>query len=194
VPTVSDLIAQEAARRGVDPSLAIQVAAAESGLDPNVPDSSAGAIGVFQLEPATAAALGVNPRDLAQNISGGVRYLAQLLGQFGGSIPAALAAYNWGPGNLRNAIAKWGSDWISHLPAETTSYVARIIRNLGLSLPTQAVTTPAGAPPSDSVTSTPDEAAAGPVPPPPGNSTMIGVGIVAAIAVGVYLLAEVFND
>lgn len=189
--TVSDLIAQESARQGVDANLAIQVANAESGLNPNVPDSSAGAIGVFQLEPATAAQLGVNPRDLAQNIAGGIRYLGQLLGQFGGSIPAALAAYNWGPGNLANAMSRWGSDWVSHLPGETTAYVAKIIRNLGLSLPTAP-------PPADTGASSSSDqgGAATPPTPPPANSTemYVGLGILTAVAVGVYLLAEALND
>lgn len=190
--TVSDLIAQEAARQGVDANLAIQVATAESGLNPNVPDSSAGAIGVFQLEPATAAQLGVNPRDLTQNIAGGIRYLGQLLGQFAGSIPAALAAYNWGPGNLGNAMSRWGSDWVSHLPAETTAYVAKIIRNLGLSLPTAAPPAP-----DTSASSSSDQggAALPPAPPPAGNTDLyVGLGIVGAVALSVYLLAEVFSD
>lgn len=187
MPTVSDLIAQEAARQGVDANLAIQVATAESGLNPNVPDSSAGAIGVFQLEPATAAQLGVNPRDLTQNIAGGIRYLGGLVSQFGDSIPAALAAYNWGPGNLANAMSRWGSDWISHLPAETTAYVAKIIRNLGLSLPT--------ATPSSSSSQDQGGAATPPVPPPADNTDLyVGLGIVGAVALGVYLLAEVLND
>lgn len=186
--TVSDLIAQEAARQGVDANLAIQVANAESGLNPNVPDSSAGAIGVFQLEPATAAQLGVNPRDLSQNIAGGIRYLGQLLGQFSGSIPAALAAYNWGPGNLSSAMSRWGTDWVSHLPAETTAYVAKIIRNLGLSLPTAADT--------GASSSSDQGGAAPPQAPRPADTTemYVGLGILTAVAVGVYLLAEVLND
>lgn len=191
--TVSDLIAAAASSQGLDPNLAIQVATAESGLNPNVPDSPAGAIGVFQLEPATAAQLGVDPRDLNQNIAGGVRYLAQLLGQFGGSIPAALAAYNWGPGNLSRAMSQWGTNWVSHLPAETTSYVAKIIRNLGLSLPTG--TTPTAAPSDTTTPSSDGGAVLQPAPPPTDNTDLyIGLGILGAIAVGVYLFAEVFND
>lgn len=188
--TVSDLITEEAARQGVDANLAIQVASAESGLNPNVPDSSAGAIGVFQLEPATAAQLGVNPRDLTQNIAGGIRYLGGLLSQFGDSIPAALAAYNWGPGNLANAMSRWGSDWVSHLPAETTAYVAKIIRNLGLSLPTAAPT--AAADTSASSSSQDQGGAATPPAPPPADNTELytALGIVGAIALGVYLLTR----
>lgn len=128
---VADQIVQEAQRQGVDPQLAIEVASAESQLNQNAV-SSAGAIGIFQLEPATAAALGVNPYDVTQNIHGGISYLRQMLAQFGD--PAlALAAYNWGPGHLANAIAAYGARWPAiapHAPAETQNYVAKILSNV----------------------------------------------------------------
>lgn len=72
--------------------------------DGNVITSSAGAIGIMQLEPATAASLGVNPYDEQQNIQGGTQYLQQLFAQFGDWVKA-LAAYNWGPGNVERADA-----------------------------------------------------------------------------------------
>lgn len=130
---IADQIAAAAQAQGVDPSLALEVANAESGMNPNTPDSSAGAIGIFQLMPATAAALGVNPRDPAQNIQGGVAYLRQMLAQFGD--PAlALAAYDWGPGNVSNALATYGGSWAAiapYAPAETQNYVAKILGALG---------------------------------------------------------------
>lgn len=70
----------------------------------NVITSSAGAIGIMQLEPATAASLGVNPYDEQQNIQGGTEYLQQLFAKFGDWVKA-LAAYNWGPGNVERADA-----------------------------------------------------------------------------------------
>ena len=186
---ITDDIAAEAQRQGVDPALAIEVANAESGLDPNVSDSPAGAIGLFQLLPATAAQLGVNPRDPAQNIGGGIRYLGMMLGQFG-SVAAALAAYNWGPGNLSKAIAQYGTAWAQHLPRETSNYVASIMRNLARYTATVTPTSIANgvtqmfspAPPTD-----------GGALSAPSEGTMGGLAIVAAILVSAYIFAEVFG-
>ena len=134
--SIPQLVAQTASSLGVDPSLAMAVASAESGFSQSAV-SSAGAIGVMQLEPATAAALGVNPNDLAQNIEGGVRYLAQMLAKYGD--PAlALAAYNWGPGAVDRALATYGPDWLSHAPSETQAYVTRILGAVGDSSPAAA--------------------------------------------------------
>ena len=128
------MITAAALRYGVDPSLAVAQARAESNLN-QAAMSPAGAIGVMQLMPATAAWLGVDPYNLAQNIDGGVRYLAMMLQQFGGDVKKALAAYNWGPGNLAKSLTKYGGDWISHLPAETAQYIARITAAVGTYLP-----------------------------------------------------------
>jgi len=116
-------IAQAAGRYGLDPSFVAAVARRESGLNPNAV-SSAGAKGVMQLMDATAAMLGVtNPFDPVQNINAGTRYLAQLLNQFAGDAAKALAAYDWGPGAVSNAIKKWGAEWLAHAPQETRDYV-----------------------------------------------------------------------
>ncbi|MGH3442105.1 MAG: lytic transglycosylase domain-containing protein, partial [Nitriliruptorales bacterium] len=64
--------------------------------------SSAGAVGLAQLMPATARGLGVDPHDPAQNLAGGARYLSFQLRTFG-STDLALAAYNAGPGAVRRA-------------------------------------------------------------------------------------------
>lgn len=117
--TIQDQITATAIAKGVDPSLALAVANQESGFNQNAV-SGAGAIGVFQLMPATAAGLGVDPNSLQGNIDGGVSYLAQLLNQYGGNQTLALAAYNAGPGN----VAKYGG--VPPFP-ETQNYVASIL-------------------------------------------------------------------
>jgi soluble lytic murein transglycosylase-like protein len=121
--SVEDQIRLTAASYGVSPDLAVAVARAESGLNQAARGSS-GEIGVFQLMPATAADLGVNPSDLSENIAGGVRYLAEQLRRFG-STELALAAYNAGPGRVAS-----GS-----IPASTAGYVSRVFAFLPASSP-----------------------------------------------------------
>ena len=92
----------------------------ESGFDPNS-RSGAGALGLTQLMPGTASSLGVtNPLDPLQSIEGGARYLSQMMSQFGGNTEAALAAYNAGPG----AVRQYGG-----VPpyAETQDYVSKVL-------------------------------------------------------------------
>lgn len=107
---------------GVPPSLALAVAQIESSMNPAA-RSSAGAIGLFQLMPSTAAGLGVDPNDPLQNIQGGVEYLSQLLTQYNGDTSLALAAYNAGPGN----VAKYGG-----IPPfqETINYVQNVLSQM----------------------------------------------------------------
>lgn len=98
--------------------------AQESGWNPRA-GSHAGAQGLTQLMPGTAAGLGVkNVWNPQQNLTGGARYLAQQLRTFGGDIRKALAAYNAGPG----AVQKYGG-----IPpyAETQNYVSKIMSALG---------------------------------------------------------------
>lgn len=130
--TVAEQIISTSQNLGVDPKLSLEVAIQESGLDQNA-RSGAGAIGIFQLMPATAKILGVDPTDAVQNIQGGVTYLRDMLNQFGGSIELALAAYNAGPGRVNGALKAVGGsdgDWLSQLPAETQNYVAKITGRL----------------------------------------------------------------
>ena len=95
--TYDALIQQSASAHGLDPALLKALISQESGFDPTA-GSSAGARGLTQLMPGTAASLGVTDvTDPAQSIEGGAKYLAQQLKQFG-SPELALAAYNAGPG------------------------------------------------------------------------------------------------
>ena len=117
--STEELIHTSAQKHGVDPSLVRAVAIAESDMNQDE-ISPVGAIGVMQLMPETAAAIGVDPYDEAQNIEGGTIYLRQMLDKFNGNIPYALAAYNAGPG----AVQKYGG-----IPpySETQNYVGRIM-------------------------------------------------------------------
>ncbi|MBC6983774.1 lytic transglycosylase domain-containing protein [Caulobacter sp. 17J80-11] len=120
--------AVEAAARRYDlsPELLDAVARSESGYDAHAV-SPVGAIGVMQLMPATARALGVDPRDPGQNILGGAAYLRAQLDAFDGDLERALAAYNAGPGRVR----KHGG-----VPpfAETRAYVAANLERLAVAV------------------------------------------------------------
>jgi len=88
-----------AQRNNVPADLFLRLVQQESGWNAAAV-SHAGAIGLAQLMPATARGLGVNPRDPAQNLDGGARYLRQQYDTFG-SWRLALAAYNAGPGAVQ---------------------------------------------------------------------------------------------
>jgi len=82
---------------GIDPLLVEAIVLQESGGNAHI-RSSAGAIGLMQLMPGTAAALGVtNALDPIQNLRGGITYLLEMLHEFHGNLRLALAAYNAGP-------------------------------------------------------------------------------------------------
>lgn len=111
-------ITAAAQRHGVEPALLAAVAWSESGFNPRA-GSPAGAQGLMQLMPRTAASLGVDPLDPAQALDGGARYLAEQLDRFG-TPELALAAYNAGP----TAVRRHGG-----VPpyAETQGYVRTVL-------------------------------------------------------------------
>jgi hypothetical protein len=112
------IIQQASQTYGVDPALIRAVIRAESNFK-NESTSPKGAMGLMQIMPVTAKDLGIRDAyDPQQNIMGGTRYLKSLLDRYNGDVPTALAAYNWGMGNVERHPEK--------LPRETRFYISRI--------------------------------------------------------------------
>lgn len=118
-------LARGVARKyGIPENLFVSLVRHESGFNPRAV-SRAGAMGLTQLMPATARALGVeDPFDPVQNLEGGARYLRQQYERFG-RWDLALAAYNAGPG----AVSRYGG-----IPPyrETQNYVRSVLRGAGV--------------------------------------------------------------
>lgn len=109
---------------------------AESGGD-NTAVSSKGAVGVGQMMPATAEALGYSVDDLkdpATAKEASTKYMNMLLDRFDGKVELALAAYNYGPTAVAKLVRKYGDSYAdieSHLPKETRDYVPKVIKGMG---------------------------------------------------------------
>jgi len=118
---ITPLILKYARKHNLDPWLVRGVIEVESGFNPHA-RSYAGAGGLMQLMPGTAAGLGCgNVFDPEANIAAGTRYLRMMLDRFGGRMELAIAAYNAGPGN----VSRYGG-----IPpfAETRNYVVKVTR------------------------------------------------------------------
>ena len=115
------LVTQTANKHQVDPKLVHAVIQAESAYNPSAV-STAGAVGLMQLMPATAARFGVTDRyDPVQNVEGGTRYLKHLLHLFNSDLQLAVAAYNAG----ENAVIRNHHSIPPY--AETQHYVSRVL-------------------------------------------------------------------
>ncbi len=119
VQPYAEAVGLAAERHGLDPKLLHAVVVVESAYRAQAA-SPAGAVGLMQLMPATAAELGVQDRlDPVASLQGGAAYLARQVVRFG-DLRLALAAYNAGPGR----VARLG-----RIPAirETEAYVAAVV-------------------------------------------------------------------
>lgn len=118
-----DIFKEASQAYGVPEALLKAIAKAESDFNPSV-ISSAGAIGIMQLMPGTAASLGVDPYDPRQNIMGGAKYIAGNIEQFkscANGLELAIAAYNAGPG----AVIRYGYQIPPY--TETQNYVKKVM-------------------------------------------------------------------
>ncbi len=114
---IDNLIEKKAARHGINPDFVRSVVMVESGYDVAAL-SPKGAMGLMQLMPATASDLRVeNPWDPAENLEGGISYLAGLLSEFR-DVRDALIAYNAGPEVVRKKLA---------MPQETRQYIHSVL-------------------------------------------------------------------
>ena len=115
---LDDVVTRASRRYGVEVGLIKAVIKAESNFNPKAV-SPVGAQGLMQLMPATARGLGVTDSfDPEQNVMAGTKFLKDLLARYNGNVDKALAAYNWGPGNV---------DRKPHLlPRETREYLVKV--------------------------------------------------------------------
>ncbi len=120
--SLADQVQSAADHNGLSAKVVEAVAWRESRLNPQA-ISPKGAVGVMQLMPATARAMGVDPRDSAANLEGGAAYLAQMLRTFNGDLTLALAAYNAGPDAVRQYAG------VPPFP-ETRAYIDAILNRL----------------------------------------------------------------
>jgi len=116
---------QDAIDNGLNSDLFERQINQESGWNPNAV-SSAGAIGIAQFEPSTAAGLGINPYDPVQSLSGAASFMARLYTRYQ-NYDKALAAYNCGTDCVSRAVSNCGANWKTCVPAETQRYIANIV-------------------------------------------------------------------
>jgi soluble lytic murein transglycosylase-like protein len=123
-PQFREPILQSAARWNVSAGVLGAQLMAESNFNPYA-ISPAEAQGIAQFMPGTAALYGLDdPFDAPAAIDAQAHLMSDLLGQFGGSVSLALAAYNAGPGAVE------ACQCVPDIP-ETAAYVARILGLLG---------------------------------------------------------------
>ncbi|HEV2471319.1 MAG TPA: lytic transglycosylase domain-containing protein, partial [Chthonomonadales bacterium] len=114
---------QDATNAGISPTYFVRQINQESGFNPNAV-SPAGAEGIAQFEPGTAAGLGIDPWNPVQSLQAAAHLMANYSSNYGGNYAMALAAYNGGPGTVTYAVNTCGaSNWLNCLPYETRHYI-----------------------------------------------------------------------
>jgi hypothetical protein len=103
-----------------------------------------------------SSAININPFDVGQSAYAAGWLLGAAYKRYG-DLNKAIAAYNWGSGNLDADIAKHGKNWMDYAPKETQNEIARVLKNMGISgAPSLSV----GSPNAPSAAPAPDKSAA----------------------------------
>ncbi len=119
------LAAQDANEAGIPPKLFIKQIREESGFNPFVV-SNAGAIGIAQFEPTTAAGIQLDPHDPVASLKAAAHLMAAYYRRYG-DYAKALSAYNAGTGRTDWAIRQGGASWRQYIPKETNTYIDIIL-------------------------------------------------------------------
>ncbi len=142
-PKIVDTAISEGIRQKVDPMIVLSVINQESNFKKNAYNKGSGCTGLMQLDPDTAADMGVrgNLFDPTANIKAGVKYMNWIANSFFkmnldmsdlSKVPAeklkmVLASYNWGIGNVQRIVRKYGIAGLDRVaPKETRNYIAEI--------------------------------------------------------------------
>jgi hypothetical protein len=121
---------QDAQQVGIPPSYFTAQINQESGYNPNAL-SPAGAEGIAQFLPSTAAGLGIDPWNPIQSLDAASKMMLSSDQTWGGDYAAALASYNAGPGTVQQCQSLAGVAWLACTPAETQHYVLTILQHGG---------------------------------------------------------------
>jgi soluble lytic murein transglycosylase-like protein len=140
---LTEQILAAAKKYNIDPNVAMQLVRTESNFNPKAVNKKSGAAGLTQLMPGTAKEMGITPEerfDTQKSLDAGFGYFNKMRAKFGGDYDKALAAYNWGPGNVDKHLRKNEGvlDRLS-LPKETANYLTKIMPG---SVAQAATTTP----------------------------------------------------
>lgn len=131
----SQVVLDAAAASSVPADTLARLIYTESRFRPNAYNASSGATGIAQFLPATAAAQGFDPTDPVASIWGAAAYLDYLYQKFN-TWYYAVAAYNWGEGNVAKLLSQGyvttrSGATLTTLPAETLAYVTGIVGQAG---------------------------------------------------------------
>jgi soluble lytic murein transglycosylase-like protein len=117
---------QDATNAGIPADRFVRQINMESGFNPNVV-SSAGAIGIAQIMPATAQSWGVDPYDPVASLQVASQHMAWYYAHYGYDYRKALGAYNAGVSTVNSAETRCGWSWQQCVPAETQRYITAIM-------------------------------------------------------------------